>query len=153
MAYRIQCLKCETDTWARDIIDLIQAHTDDRGRLVCAGCSAPGGYIHWIAGLWDGYIKAVLRLTPKSPMYTLYVFLTADSADGEVSGVRFSYYKDLGLGGRRTDGPSSGGAPALTLTDVVQLLKQLGALGLLDQKTLESIKSRLARESQVAVGG
>lgn len=139
MAYRIQCLKCETDTWAGNIVDLIQSHTDDCGRLVCAGCSAPGGYIHWITGLWDGYIKGVLRVTTKPPMYTPYVFLTADSADGEVSGIRFSYYKDPGLNGRRTDGPGPAGAPALAPAQVVQLLEKLAAFGVIKLREFVAI--------------
>ncbi|HXZ43642.1 MAG TPA: hypothetical protein VEH53_02350, partial [archaeon] len=79
------------------------------------------------------------------------VFLTARTADGDVSSIRFSYYKDPGPTGRRTDGPGTDSAPTLTLTDLVQLLEKLGALGLLDPEDLDGVARRLRQESPVSV--
>jgi len=159
MAYRIQCLLCARDTWAGNIVDLLDAHTDARGRFMCAQCGARATYVQQITrrsetepdAEWPGYIKGALRLGPASSSYTPYVFLTAPTADGAVSGIRFSYYKDSGPTGRRTDGPGTDSAPTLTLTDLVQLLEKLGALGLLDPKDLDGVASRLRRESPVSV--
>jgi hypothetical protein len=159
MAYRIQCLQCATDTWAGNIVDLLDAHTDARGRLVCARCGARETYVQQITGrwekepaaVWDEYIKRIIRLGTDSSRYTPYVFLTATSADGAVSGMRFSYYEDPGLNRRRTDGPGPGGAPALTLAELVHLLEKLAAFGILDSKGLEDVANRLRRKSLVAV--
>ena len=159
MAYRIQCLLCAKNTWAGNIVDLLDAHTDARGRFMCAQCGARATYVQQITRRWEtepdaewaGYIKGALRLGPASSSYTPYILLTARTADGAVSGIRFSYYKDPGPTGRRTDGPGAGSAPALALTDVLQLLEKLGSLGLLDPKDLEVVASRLRRESPVAV--
>jgi hypothetical protein len=159
MAYRIQCLLCTKDTWAGNIVDLLDAHTDPSGRFICSQCGAQDTYVQQITGRWETepdaewreYIKGALRLGTASSSYTPYVFLTACTADGAVSGIRFSYYTDPGPTGRRTDGPGPGSAPALTLMDVVQLLEKLGGLGLLDPKDLDGVASRLRRESPVAV--
>ncbi len=159
MAYRIQCLLCAKETWAGNVVDLLDAHTNERGRFICARCGARETYVQHITGRWekepdaewDGYIKGVLRLGTDSSNYTPYIFLTARSAHGAVSGLRFSYDEDPGPTGRRTDGPGPGQAPALTLAEVVQLLEKLDTLGILDPKDLEGVASRLPRESPVAI--
>ena len=38
MAYQIRCETCHADTWAGNIADLIDACTDEAGRLVCSAC-------------------------------------------------------------------------------------------------------------------
>jgi hypothetical protein len=137
MAYRIECHLCQYETWAGNIVDLLEGHTDPGGRLLCARCGATDTSIHTITGLrekepnedWDGYIKGVIRLTPNSSLYSPYVFLTATSPGGEVSGILFSYYKEPGPNGRLTNGPGPGGAPALTPAELVQLLEKLSAFG------------------------
>ena len=150
MAYQIECQECGKDTWAGNVVELLDAHTDGCGRLVCAACGAPSGYIHQITGLWekepevawDGYIKGVLRIATDSPTYVPYVFLTADSVTGEVSGLRFSYYRDPGPNGRRTDGPGPGSAPRLAPGELTQLFEKLGACGVINGRDLEGRASR-----------
>jgi hypothetical protein len=145
MAYQIHCLKCDTDTWAGNIVDLIDAHTNLCGWLICAQCGETETYVQQITGrwekepdaVWDRYIRGVLPLATESPMYVPYVFLTADSPKGEVSQLHFGYYTRPGPTGRLSDGPGPGQAPALTLDDLRQLLVKLGAFGVLRAKELE----------------
>jgi hypothetical protein len=145
MAFRIQCLKCDTDTWAGNIVDLIDTHTDARGRFVCARCGETETYVAQITGrweqepgvAWERCLKGVIRVTADSPSFTPYVFLTADAPEGEVSDLRLSYYREIGPKGRRVDGPGPGSAPALTLDELRQLLVKLGAFGVLRPRELE----------------
>ena len=145
MAYQIRCLKCEADTWAGNIVDLIECHTNCSGRLVCGQCGETETYIAQITGRrekepeaeWDEYIRGVIRVTADAAGVTPYVFLTAASRDGEISQFRLSYYHDPGPGGRCKDGPGPGTAPALRLDTLRQLLVKLGAFGVIRPKELE----------------
>ena len=118
-------------------------------------CGAAESYIHRITGLWekepdepwDGYIKGVIRVARKATAYTPYVFLTADSPDGDVSGIRFSYYTDPGPSGRLQDGPGPGGAPALTQNELFQLLDRLSVFGIITSRDVEVLGSRFRRDS------
>ena len=147
MAYQIRCLMCETDTWAGNIAELIDAHTSICGRLICAQCGGTETYVQQITGLWErepdtawnGYIRGVIRIASNAAAYVPYVFLTAEAADGEVSEIRFSYYKDTRPDGRLTDGLGPGKAPGLTCDELRQLLVKLGAFGVLRPKELEVV--------------
>jgi len=159
MAYQIQCQECGKDTWAGNIVDVLEAHTDGSGRLLCAACGAPSGYIHQITGLWEkepeaiwhGYIKGVLRIGTDSSTYVPYVFLTADSVTGEVSGLRFSYYCNPGPNRRRTDGPGPGSAPRLAPGELFQLVEKLGTCGVINGRDLAGRVSGAPEESPVHV--
>jgi len=155
MAYRIECHLCRSDTWAGNIVDLLDWHTDPRGRLVCEKCGATDTSIHTITGLWEreseaawnGYIKGALRLPADSPTYVPYVFLTAEAPMGAVSRVRVSYYLNPGVTGRLTDGPGPGSAPALTREDLFQLIERLGAFGIIQPDDLERAAHRMREDS------
>lgn len=155
MTYQIQCRRCRTDTWAGNIADLIALHTDDRGRLVCAMCGASECYIHRISGVgekefdepWNGYIKGVIQVAGRTGTYTPYVFLTADTADGEITEIRFSYYRDPGPNGQVKGGPGPGGAPALTQTEFFKLLDRLRAFGIIKPSDVEVLGSHFRRDS------
>jgi hypothetical protein len=145
MAFQIRCLACHADTWAGNIVELINAHSNICGRLVCGACGAANTYVAQITGLWEKEpaepwtesIKGVIRVTAESAAYSPYVFLTATEPEGPVTGIRFSYYKDPGPTGRLTDGPGPGAAPRLTRDELQQLLVKLGAFGLIQPKELE----------------
>jgi len=53
MAYQIRCRKCEAETWAGNLRDLIGQHTDRRGRLICGGCGRTDTYIGQITWRWE----------------------------------------------------------------------------------------------------
>lgn len=150
MAYQIECRLCRTDTWVGSITDLIDLHTDERGRLICAMCGATECYIHRITGLeekepneeWDGYIKGIIRVPSKTTAYAPFVFLTAGSPDEEVTAIRFSYYRPSGPGGRIADGPGPGGAPVLDQVDLFHLLDRLSAFGIIKPRDVEVLGAR-----------
>jgi hypothetical protein len=155
MAYRIECHVCQSDTWAGKIVDLLDGHTDARGRLVCKQCGATDTAIHTITGLWEkepeaawnGYIKGAFRLPADSPTYVPYVLLTAEAPMGAVSGVRVSYYQNPGAAGRLTNGPGPGSAPALTREDLFQFIERLGAFGIIQPGDLEGVAHRMREDS------
>lgn len=154
MAYQIECRLCRTDTWVGSITDLIDLHTDERGRLVCAMCGATECYIHRITGLWekapdeawDGYIKGIIRVPSKTSAYAPFVFLTAGSPDEEVTGIRFSYFRSSGSNGRIADGPGPGGAPVFDQLDLFHLLDRLSAFGFIRPKDVEVLGARFRRD-------
>jgi predicted nucleic-acid-binding Zn-ribbon protein len=147
MAYQIRCLKCHAETWSGNIVDLIDAHTNLCGRLVCSQCGETETYVQQITGrwekepdvVWDEYIKGVIRVTPDSSRHTPYVFLTAKAPGGSVEGIRISYYECPGPNGRLADGPGPGQAPALTRDELRQLLVKLGVFGVIQAKELEVV--------------
>jgi hypothetical protein len=157
MAYQIACLKCQRETWSGNIADLIEAHTDLRGRLICGQCGETEVYVDQITGRhekepeaeWNEYIKGVIRVAADSAAYTPYVFLTAKSVDGEVSAIRLSYYRDPGPNGRRMDGLGPGTAPALTPDELRQLLIKLGSFGFVRAEELEMLAQIIRLEALV----
>ena len=48
MAYQIQCLRCGKTTWARNLVDLIDAYMDARGQMTCARCNGTETYVEQI---------------------------------------------------------------------------------------------------------
>jgi len=151
MAYQIRCSVCRADTWAGNIADMIDACTDGSGRLVCSACGGTETHVHQITGrwekepgeVWEEYIRGAVRVWSRSPDYFPYALLTADSPDGKVNGLRLSFYRDPGPGGRLVDGPGPGGAPRLGPEELFQLLEKLGAFGLLRAADVEELASRL----------
>jgi hypothetical protein len=145
MAFQIRCLICHADTWAGNVVELIDAHTNLCGRLICGDCGGTETYVAQITGRWEKepeekfeeYIKGVIRIAADSSAYSPYVFLTAESAEGKATRIRFSHYKDPGPNGRLTDGPGPGGATALTRDELRQLLVKLGAFGVIQPSELE----------------
>ena len=139
MAYQIRCLKCEQDTWAGNIVELIEEHTNLDGRLVCGHCEETETYVDQITGRWEKepeapwveYIKGVIRLAADGDASIPYVFLTAHTVDGEVTRLRFGSYRDARPTGRLADGPGPGEAPALTPEALRQLVVKLDAVGVL----------------------
>ena len=49
MAYRIQCLRCGKDTWAENLVDLIESYIDPRGQMTCARCNGTEAYVQQIS--------------------------------------------------------------------------------------------------------
>jgi len=157
MAYRIQCLKCDTDTWVGDIATLLDAHTDRAGRFVCGQCQQTETYIQTITGRWErephspweGCLKGAIGIAGEPPL-TLYVLLCADAPTAEPTEVRLSYYR-LTAAGHPVNGPGPGTAPVLTHDDFRQLLVRLGVQGFFRAQELEAVARLIRLDEQVTI--
>lgn len=134
MAYDIKCRSCGAVTWADNIVNLLKEHADSTGRFLCATCQSVDTYIYRESPLqegqgeyWRRWIKGVIRIETGGPTYSPYIFLTAESEDGPVSGLHFNYYKDTRSqqGGRLKHGHGPGGAPVLGVTDLLTVFEYL----------------------------
>jgi hypothetical protein len=129
MPYDIQCQKCKGHTWAGNIVDLIKEHTNAQGRFLCAHCGEVDTFIYRESQLqeegetWERWIKGVILIDSGINTYSPYIFLTANSEDGEATGLHFHYYKDTRShknGSLKHDhGP--GGPPVLHKNDLSSL--------------------------------
>jgi hypothetical protein len=137
MSQTIHCRACNADTEAESIADLIRAHTDDTGRFACARCGGTDTFMQQtrhprLEGRGERWIRGIVPIETKNPepTYLPFVFLTADAADGDVTGIEFKYYRS----GRTADGGRPrerrpGGGPALTQGQLLSLVQQLVAIG------------------------
>ncbi|HWR83395.1 MAG TPA: hypothetical protein VN285_08835 [Candidatus Deferrimicrobium sp.] len=143
MAYRIQCLSCDKETWATNIIDLIENNTDGMfeshgGKLKC-GSSGAQGYIRVESKLQEEketyirFIKAVVRIRTDGATYYPYIFLNSSTKGGDVDHLHFNYYKDTRAqpGGKLKHGHGPGGAPVFGKPEFSKLLDRLRECGFL----------------------
>jgi len=137
MGWTIQCSNkdCKTETWAANIVDLINDHTDENGWFFCSQCGS-SGFIEKSFDLpepdhtWEPYLRGVIRLGNPDDAYQPFVFMVSYEPDGKVNEIGFSYYKDTrGSGGRLKLGYGPGGPPVLGTGQLLSLLKKLCDLG------------------------
>lgn len=137
MGWSIQCNNevCNEITWASEIVDLIQNHTDENGWFLCNKCGE-NGYIEKKFKLqeeghtWEPILKGVIPLGIEEDTYQPFVFLVSYSPDAQPSSIWFSYYKDLrDRGGRLKLGYGPGGPPVLDSETLVDLLDKMLELG------------------------
>jgi hypothetical protein len=149
MGWPIQCnnQNCKSVTWATNIVDLIDNHTDKNGWFICGQCGT-GGFIEKSFDLqepghaWEPYLRGVIRLGDPNDTYQPFVFLVSYEPNGRANDIWFSYYKDLReAGGRLKLGYGPGGPPVLETEQILSLLKRLADLGLIK---MESVMSALA---------
>ena len=76
MGYDVKCRTCTAHTWAPNIVDLFNGHTDENGRFVCSKCSGLDTFIYRISDLqegpedkWERWIKGVIRIDAGSATY------------------------------------------------------------------------------------
>ena len=121
MGWIIQCCdeKCAPETWASNIVDLIDNHCDEFG---------------W-GETWEPYLKGIIPLSyHPEETYQPFVFLVSNEPYEEPKDVWFSYYKDTrSIGGRLKLGYGPGGPPVLGAEQVVELIKMLIERGCLDK--------------------
>ncbi|HXV86890.1 MAG TPA: hypothetical protein VD793_09335 [Gemmatimonadales bacterium] len=147
MTQSIHCGSCNADTLARNVADLIDGHTNDQGRFCCGRCGGtdtalrrPKGY--GSDGASDSWIRGALPISTKFPDAACapFVFLTAESPDGDVTGIAFKYYRNTpskaarGKGSRRPDG-----GPVLAQSQLLSLVGRLATIGVIssgDWRTL-----------------
>ena len=107
----------EKQTWVANIVDLVNAHTDNEGWLKCP--CGKGGYIEKGFDLqesgqrWEPFLKGIIRLADPSATYQPFVFSVSKSPDQPVHAIWFSYYKDLRRQGRLNLRYGPGGPPVL----------------------------------------
>lgn len=152
MPYEVRCRACGAQTWATNIVDLLNDHTDSRGHLVCLKCSRTDTFIYRSSELqegpdevWERWIKGVIRIDSGIPTYSPYIFLTADSEDGPITGLHFHYYKDTRSqpDGRLKHGHGPGGPPVLRVHDLFTILKHLVAEGIVAKETIKQFAEQL----------
>jgi hypothetical protein len=145
MGWLIKCsdAKCGRETWAQNIVDLINNHRDRDGWLLCA--CGNHGYIEKTFELqepgetWEPYLRGVIPLGDPGGTYQPFVFLVSDEPDGPADDIWFSYYKDLrNTGGRLKLGYGPGGPPVLGKEDVLQLVRQLRDIGCITREEIEN---------------
>lgn len=147
MGWLIQCNNdgCKGQTWAGNIVALIDNHTDPNGWFVCGHCKQ-NGYIEKSFALqeqgekWEPFLRGALRLGDADDTYQPFVFLVSYEPNGPANDIWFSYYKDLrSSGGRLKLGYGPGGPPVLGTQQIVSLLKRLKELGLIDKEKIKEL--------------
>lgn len=143
--YTIKCYseKCKKETWAANIIDLIDNYTVN-GKIKCGSCGSTNASIFQESKLqekgekWGRYIIGVIPIKTDWATYTPYVFLTAPTENGEINGIHFNYFKDTRNqeGGKLKHGHGPGGAPVLSKDEFFQLIEKLIDFGCLSIKEL-----------------
>jgi hypothetical protein len=143
--YTVSCDSCKQETWAANIVDLIDNHLDKYHMLKCINCGSSGAYIYKESetqsdeGTWERWIKGVIRIDyqgeGKDLTYHPYVFLHShDGPLGKINAVQISYYKDhRAIGGSLKHGHGPGGTPVLDISDLTTILQKLTELGQLVQ--------------------
>lgn len=135
--WRIQCLAdaCSKDTYAANIVELINDHRDADGWFHCASCNERG-YIAKSFAMqepghkWQPFLNGIITLGYPGDPYQPFVFLVSNDAGGPTNPVWFSYFKDLrSTGGRLKLGHGPGGPPVLDIDQVDQLREKLASIG------------------------
>jgi hypothetical protein len=147
MGYLVECNSCTQKAWANNIVDLIQDHTDELGRLKCNICGNDDAFIYRESMLqekgdfWIRYIKGVIRILTDYETYSPYVFLTTEDKDSDITGIHFNYYKDTRSepDGKLKHGAGPGGAPVFKKDELIFLIKKLINYGCFSVEDLKKL--------------
>jgi hypothetical protein len=142
MGWLIKCCDshCEQQSWANNIVDLINDHIDKDGWILCS--CGKRGYIEKSFDLqepgktWEPYLRAVIPLGDEDDTYQPFVFLVSYDPRSKPTDIWFSYYKDLRPEGRLKLGYGPGGPPVLNREKLLRLIKKLVRVGALSSKSL-----------------
>jgi len=135
---------CGKRIWADNIVDLITTHIDSDGWLLCS-CGKAGSIqksfeLQEPGETWEPFLRGVIPLGDPSATYQPFVFLCSYEPTGPVTGIWFSYYKDLrSSGGRLKLGYGPGGPPVLSSQDFLSLVKRLVEIGCISRSDLTSV--------------
>jgi len=161
MAWLIKCSdsKClKKETWAANIVDLINDHRDENGWFVCS-CGRKG-YVEKSFPLqergevWEPFLKGIITLGDEGDTYQPFVFKVSSKRNTYPDALWFSYYKDLRAhGGTLKLGYGPGGPPVLHKDTVLLLIKQLIKLDIIDKVKIKEllIKSTLPVEQRLKI--
>lgn len=147
MGWLIQCnnLACNKETWACNIVDLIDNCTDKNGWFICSHCNNCGFIkkkfdLQEPGETWEPFLLGVLRLGVINDTYQPFVFMVSYDSNGPAEDIWFSYYKDLrSTGGRLKLGYGPGGPPVLGTEQILLLLKNLIGLGLIEKDKITKL--------------
>ena len=147
MWWSIQCnnAECKQYTWATNIVDLIDNHTNPEGWFVCSRCGATGFIkksfdLQEPGDTWEPYLRGAIRLGDPDDTYQPFIFMVSYEPDGKANDIWFSYYKDLReTGGRLKLGYGPGGPPVLGAEQLIFLLKRLTQLGLIEKEKIKEL--------------
>jgi len=96
--------------------------------------------------IWERWIKGIIRIKTDYETYSPYIFLTADTEDGQVNGIHFNYYKDTrSQGGRLKHGHGPGGASVLNKAELLVLLEKLILFGCISVAEIDGLLKRIGK--------
>lgn len=145
MSWKIDCKNCKKETWADNIVTLIDQNTNDEGWFICSHCKKLGFIekkfkLQEPGEIWEPYLRGVYRLGVKGDTYQPFVFLVSYEPDGKADDIWFSYYKDLrSSGGRLKLGYGPGGPPVLGAEQVINLIQHLLKNKLIEKEQIKEI--------------
>ena len=153
MGWLITCstARCSQESWAFNVVDLIQNHRDENGWFQCSTCRGKG-YIQKSFKLqeqgerWEPFLKGVIPLGKRGDTYQPCVFLVGYSPTDKPQEVWFRYYKDTRpTGGQLKFGDGPGGSPVLSINSVLSLVETMANGGLANATTLRRLRDALTR--------
>ncbi len=158
MGWTIECCnkKCGKESWANNIVDLINDHRDKNGWFLCSTCQGKG-YIQKSFRLqerdqkgkqkkWEPCLRGAIELGEENDSYQPFIFVVGYSPEDKPEEVWFSYYKDLRKeGGRLKVGHGPGGPPVLSIKQVLFLVETVAKSRLIGATTLKKMRDALNR--------
>jgi hypothetical protein len=141
MALTIHCERCNADSVARGVSDLIDRHTNEQGRFCCGRCGGTDTFIEVArqsaarrAG--DIWFRGIVPIDTRArdSTYAPFVFLTADAPDGDINGIAFKYYRPTPLNGKKGKrGNGGGGGPVMSQAQILSLVGRLAKIGVVSR--------------------
>ncbi len=148
MSWLIECANknCKQTTKAAEVVDLIKNHTNKQGYFLCK--CGQFGYIKKDFALqekgknWEPFLRGVITLADSKDIYQPFVFMVSYTADGEITDVWFSYYKDLrSAKGKLKLGYGPGGPPVLDKKNFFRLINRMIEIGYISPNDFFKINS------------
>jgi hypothetical protein len=147
MSYKIDCPACKKETFAANIIELIEKCRNEDGYFKCLACGSKG-YISKEFKLqedgeeWKPYLRGIIKLGEKDNTYQPFVYLVSDEPEGPILSQWFCYYKytehENGIKKLKL-GHGPGGPPVLGKDKLLELVKSLKKLNIITQEELQKI--------------
>ena len=136
MSQTIHCQSCNADSVARGVADLIDRHTNEKGRFCCARCGGTDTFLETQAlpraGKRKTWFRGIVPIHTQTTdsAYAPFVFLTAEEPDGEITGIAFRYYCPAPSNGSRPkQSQRRGGGPMLSQSQFLALVARLAKIG------------------------
>ena len=135
MSQTIHCQSCNADSVARGVADLIDRHTNEKGRFCCARCGGTDTFLDTQARPRDKrktWFRGIVPIHTQTQdrAYAPFVFLTAEEPDGEITGITFKYYcPEPSNGSRPKQRQRTGGGPAMSQSQILALVARLAKIG------------------------